>query len=171
MGTEVGRHILSNPNSLGVVIGWFHEAVGADRALDELKASGFSEQQIDVERGTAPTRAMNGGLLGTIGRFLGIDRGKYQNFTDTMPHLGISEEQAIYLERHFKSGDEILTVGAGERSGEALAILERNGAETRFAVKDEDGYATDAPSPDSAESGLDNLDMARRSEEIERKIP
>jgi hypothetical protein len=164
---------LPNPNRLGVVVGLFHDTAVADAAVSALKHQGFGDERIDIEQGAAATRALNGGLLGTLGRLLGIERGKYQNFVDTLLHLGITEDMALALEQRFRDGDELVSVRAGERAAEALALLERHGAETRFESLPitRDGYPTDAPSPDSAESGLNNPDIARRSEEVERRIP
>lgn len=44
--------------------------------------------------------------------------------------MGIPEEEARYYERGVRAGDTLVTVNAGDRALEALAILERNEADT-----------------------------------------
>ena len=44
--------------------------------------------------------------------------------------MGIPEEEARYFETGFRSGGTLVTVSAGSRNMEALAILERNGADS-----------------------------------------
>ncbi len=157
---EVGRPF-SNPNSLGVVVGLFHDQANVDRALVELNQAGFTDGQLDIQQGEAQAKVLNGGILGTLGRLLGVEKGKYRDFVDSMTHLGITEDQAHYLEAHFKDGDEILTVAAEDRADEALAILKRNGADTDIG---------EGAGPLKAASALD-LDVARQSEQTERSIP
>ena len=44
--------------------------------------------------------------------------------------LGIPEAEARYFEAGFRAGGVLVTVNAGPRAGEALAVLERHGADT-----------------------------------------
>jgi hypothetical protein len=44
--------------------------------------------------------------------------------------MGIPEEEARYFEAGFRAGGVLVTVNAGPRAGEALAVLERHGADT-----------------------------------------
>jgi hypothetical protein len=44
--------------------------------------------------------------------------------------MGIPEEEAQHFEAGFRAGGVLITVNAGERAMDALAILERNGADT-----------------------------------------
>ena len=44
--------------------------------------------------------------------------------------MGIPEEEAQHFEAGFREGGVLVTVNAGDRAMDALAILERNGADT-----------------------------------------
>jgi hypothetical protein len=48
--------------------------------------------------------------------------------------MGIPEEEARHFETGFRSGAVLVTVNAGHRAGEALAILERYGGDTGAGV-------------------------------------
>jgi hypothetical protein len=176
-----------NLTGRSTVAGLFHDRGRAQQAIEELRAAGFSGDQIGValrdrtqegrlaeETGTRPTGnhagegaavgLLGGGLLGGVlgylvaigslaipgigpvvaggalaaslgvagttalaGAGIGAAAGV---LVGTLIGMGIPEEEARYYERGVRAGDTLVTVNAGQRALEALAILERNEADT-----------------------------------------
>lgn len=67
-----------------------------------------------------------GGLIGGIKRlFAGRTDAR---IADDLVAMGVSQEEANYYQNEFELGRTIITVDAGDRRGDALAILRENGA-------------------------------------------
>jgi hypothetical protein len=164
------------------VAGLFPDRASAEQAIDELKAAGFSGDQIGVamrdrtaqgelitETGTqaaegAATGAVGGGLLGGLTGFLigigalaipgigpviaggalatafGVAGGTAVagagigaaagGLLGALMGLGLPEAEARHFETGFRAGAVLVTVEAGARVLEAMAILDRHGADT-----------------------------------------
>lgn len=97
----------------GTVIGAFESPQQAEKTIEELRHGGFSHDQIGfvIRHGEGTEVVVGGGLLGAL---IG---------------LGIPEEDARYYERVFQEGEALVIVRATDRSAEASAILELNGAQ------------------------------------------
>lgn len=82
----------------------------AERAVDDLRQAGFTDDDIAIRQPEASAR--------TAGAMLGALTG-----------MGVPEQEAAYFAERFRAGQTILTVRAGERREEARAIMRRhNGA-------------------------------------------
>jgi hypothetical protein len=165
------------------VAGLFPDRASAEQAIDELKAVGFTRDQIGValrdrtaqgvlleDTGTqvaeeaATTGALGGGLLGGLtGLLIGIGAlvipglgpvlaggvlatafgvaggtavagagigAAAGGLLGALAGLGIPEAKARYFETGFRTGGVLVTVEAGARILEAMAILDRHGADT-----------------------------------------
>jgi hypothetical protein len=165
------------------VAGLFPDRDRAEQAIDALKATGFTGDQIGValrdrtaqgllleDTGTqvveeaATTGALGGGLLGGFAGLLiglgalvipglgpvvaggvlatafGVAGGTAVagagigaaagGFLGALAGLGIPESEARYFETGFRAGGVLVTVEAGARVLEAMAILDRHGADT-----------------------------------------
>src|SRR5687768_17974325 len=102
---------------LGGVVG-FLVGVGALAipGIGPVVAGGMLASALGVAGGTAAAGAGIGAAAGgLVGALVG---------------LGIPEEEARHFETGFRSGGAIVTVKAGARAMDALAILERHGADT-----------------------------------------
>lgn len=131
-----------------VVAGLFHVPGQAERAVRELRAAGFDEddiglatrdpaerEELDRETGITPreraeTIAKGGsgaGILDKIASWFKADRS--DDLVDAFTRQGFSEEEARYLDRGFQRGLILLTVRADGRAEEALAILRTSGAD------------------------------------------
>lgn len=105
------------------VVGVFDDRALAERAVDELTAAGFSEDQIRFSgQGTA-----TGGILDRIkGLFTGKETTAAETADDFMG-MGIPEQDARYYESEYEAGRSVVTVMAGDHLQEATEILRRNG--------------------------------------------
>jgi hypothetical protein len=164
------------------VAGLFQDRPAAEQAVNDLRAAGFSGEQIGVamrdrtEQGRlaegtgtrvaegAATGATGGGLLGGLAGFLvgigavaipgigpvvaggalasalGVAGGTAVagagigaaagGIAGALVGMGVPEEEARHFETGFRAGGALVTVKAGNRAMDALAILERNGADT-----------------------------------------
>ena len=170
---------LSGRQTIG---GLFPDRRSAERAIEDLKRAGFSDQQIgvvmrDSERRIgveyhkdthaaegAVTGALGGGVLGGVAGYLlaigalsipgvgpvlaggalaealGVVAGSAAvgagigaaagGLVGVLVGMGIPEEEAKHFERGFGAEKALVTVKAGDRVMDALAILERHGADT-----------------------------------------
>lgn len=160
-------------NGRSAVVGVFEDQDRARQAVEDLRASGFSDDQIgyamrggeggettttvteDRDAGDAAGGALGGavtgGILGTIlgaaaallipgvgpviaggilgaaltGAAVGAAAG---GLIGALTSMGVPEEEARYYQGEFEAGRTIVTVQAGDRQQEAIAILRRNGA-------------------------------------------
>lgn len=164
------------------VAGLFTDRAEAERAINDLKAAGFSPDQIGVamrdrteqgalveDTGTsaaegAVTGAVGGGLLGgLVGLLVGIGAlaipgigpviaggalasafglaggtavagagigAAAGGLVGALVGMGIPHDEAQHFDRGFREGGVLLTINAGNKVMDALAILERNGADT-----------------------------------------
>ena len=109
--------------------GLFKDPVQGDKALAELQAAGFSTAQIsEVEDGDAahaePTKLSN-----PISDFFKDHQSSGSEFRDNLAGLGMSDGDAHYFEDGVARGGALVTVKADARASEAVAILQRNGAD------------------------------------------
>jgi hypothetical protein len=168
---------MSNPNELDTtgrtVVGLFDDRKNAEAAIRDLKAAGFTEEQIGVALQTtegeaqivgnpqvgegeshsgefAAKGAVSGGVLGGLvgllgsllipgfgpvvvggvlastltGAGLGAAAG---GIIGALTGMGVSEQDAQHFDLGLRSGGTLVAVGAGNRTSEALAILQRHG--------------------------------------------
>ena len=142
------------------VVGMFSRRDAAEAAIRDLKAAGFSEEQIgvamqDTEPGAptaegAATGALSGGVLGGLVGLLGsllipgvgpIVIGGVLASTlagagigaatggliGALISFGVPEEDARHFDEGLRAGAILVTIDAGARTDQALAILERHG--------------------------------------------
>jgi predicted transcriptional regulator len=189
-GTERYRPSTRNLTGRNTVAGLFRDRDSAERAIEDLKAAGFTGNHIGIvvrdpahagritekresDRGSgshaasgAVTGLVGGGLLGglagyllavgaltipgigpviaggalvealglgvvgttaAVGAGIGAAAG---GLVGALVGMGIPEEEARYFEKALGTEEVLLTVKAGERVMEALAILETNDADT-----------------------------------------
>lgn len=82
-----------------------------------------------------------GGMLATAAGFAGAGAA-VGGIIGAMTGLGLSQEEALHYEKEFKSGKAIVTVRAGERADDAVAILRKYGGFVR-----RDNTPPDGPVP------------------------
>jgi uncharacterized protein (TIGR02271 family) len=124
------------------VAGLFRDENKAENAIEDLKEAGFSEAQIGIA--TTHNEEKTGFWNNIASKF-----GK-QEHTDQAVELeeslresGIPEQQASYFNSQLSRGGALVTVRAGaERSTEAVAILQQNGADAGTAAAEWDGGGT-----------------------------
>jgi hypothetical protein len=134
----------------------FSRRDAAESAIRDLKAAGFTEEQIglamqDGEPGAplaegAATGAVLGGLVGLLGSLLipgvgpiviggvlastlaGAGIGAATGgLIGALVSFGVSEEDARHFDEGLRSGAILVTIDAGARTDQALAILEHHG--------------------------------------------
>lgn len=168
---------MSNPNELDTtgrtVVGLFNDRSNAEAAIRDLKAAGFTEEQIGVALQTAEGEAriagerqvgeveshsgefaakgavsggVLGGLVGLLGSLLipgfgpvvvggvlattltGAGLGAAAGgIIGALTGMGVSEQDAKHFDLGLRAGGTLVAVGAGNRTDEALAILQRHG--------------------------------------------
>lgn len=112
--------------------------------------------------------AIAGGTLGIILSNAAAGAG-VGGLVGVLVGAGIPEDEAHYYQGEFEAGRTIVTVEAGERSGDAMAILRRHGA---FDMNDRQGTASPMMGrPDSSTGFLGDvankpLDVPVRSEDV-----
>ncbi len=118
------------------VAGLFQNESQAERALDELKSAGFSENEIGV------ATAHDQGKIGSFWDKLSSKFGKHEHtedvsdFHDSLTESGVPEHQARYFNSTLGRGGVLVTVHCGpDRSAQARSILERNGADLGSDVR------------------------------------
>jgi hypothetical protein len=139
------------------VVGLFSDSDRAEAAIRQLKTSGFTDEQIGVatrdgggRRDLSATGALGGGLLGGLIGLLGsllipgvgpVVVGGVLASTLTgagigaatggiigaLAGMGVPEQDAQHFDMGLRSGGTLVTVDAGPRTREALALLERHG--------------------------------------------
>ena len=152
------------------VVGMFRSRSPAEAAIRDLKATGFTDEQIGVamqdqdQQGDllesaggqaaegaaagALSGGMLGGLIGLLGSILVPGLGPIVvggvlastlagagigaaagGLIGALIALGVPEEDARHFDLGLRSGGVLVTVAAGSRTGEAVAILERHGTD------------------------------------------
>jgi len=104
-----------------VVVGVFDDRAQAERAVDELVQSGFSNDQIRYSgHGTS-----SGGVLETLkSLFTGQETG---GVYDDLVGMGVQQDDANYYQHEFEGGRSIVSVLTGDRTEDATSILEQYG--------------------------------------------
>jgi hypothetical protein len=227
---ESERNAAMNQEMTGrTVIAVFTERQYAERAIRDLKAAGFSEEQLGVavrdqdeqrelisETGATgvtgtkaaegvATGAASGGILGGIiglltgtgaivipglgpvvaagvlaSTFTGMGVGAAAGgIIGGLAGLGVPEEDARYFDSGFRQGGTIVTVNAGQRTGEAIAVLQEHQGDVgpsesrNFQTSEGSGagrygtsghkteYASESDTSDEAWVGSEEPDTAR----------
>lgn len=161
------------------VAGLFTDESHAEQALNDLKAAGFTDQDVGVAMGGSPGEEMSGSLgqgmsadeaarethPGLWQKIKGLFGGRthYANgeeLTGTFESLGVPSAEARYFEDALPRGGVVVTVEcSGDRAREAEAILARNGA---------DLGATAADYQPTSRSGADRPNRVRLLGEVLR---
>ena len=106
------------------VVGVFDERAMAERAVDQLRQAGFSDDQISFSAHNTSTGGIFSGLKNLFTR-RGSDT---DNVVDDLTGMGMPEEDAQYYHQQYESGRSIVAVTGGSRMEEAASILARYGA-------------------------------------------
>jgi hypothetical protein len=85
-----------------------------------------------------------GGILATAVGFAGAGAA-VGGIVGAMTGLGVSQEEALYYDEHFRAGKAIVTVKAGEFADKAVAIIRKHGGFTRRDEIPPDGPAMPPP--------------------------
>ena len=142
------------------VVGMFSQRDVAEAAIRDLRAAGFTDEQIglamqDADSGAptaegAATGALSGGVLGGLMGLLGsllipgigpvVIGGVLAStlagagigaatggLVGALISFGVPEEDARHFDQGLRSGAILVTIDAGPRTRDALAILERHG--------------------------------------------
>ncbi|MBV9182552.1 MAG: YsnF/AvaK domain-containing protein [Acidobacteria bacterium] len=119
------------------IAGFFRDETRAENAIEELRASGFAEDEIGV---ATPHHE------GSVGKFWDrlTNRFGKQEHTEPASDLeyslqesGIPEQQARYFNSELGRGGVLVTVHAGpERATKVLSILQQNGADVGTASEE-----------------------------------
>jgi len=137
------------------VVGMFSDRGRAETAVRELKTSGFSDEQIgvaardgqrDLTAAGAAGGGLVGGLIGLLGSLLVPGLGPVVvggvlastltgagigaatgGIIGALLGMGVPEKDAQHFDLGLRSGGTLVTVDAGSRTREALALLERHG--------------------------------------------
>jgi hypothetical protein len=185
------------------IVGVFDDRLQADRAVDDLKRSGFRDDQIgiamrhdaggstaadgaatgDTEAGTGAITgvltglglgalaglgvlsgvipvigpAIAGGTLGIILSNAAVGAG-VGGLVGALVGAGVPEDEAHYYQGEFEAGRTIVTVHAGNRADDAMAIFRRYGAYDMNNRPDLAGT--------SASSANKSMDIPVRNEDV-----
>ncbi len=108
--------------------GLFTSQSRGEKALTELQSAHFSSAQIsevvDGDDAPAPKKLGN-----PVTEFFQDHTTTGSEFRDNLTQLGMSAQDAHYFEDGVARGGALVTVKADDRAAEAIAILERNGAD------------------------------------------
>ena len=109
--------------------GLFKDQARGEKALAELHAARFSGAQIseaeDESTSTPPPKKLGN----PITDFFKDHQSSGSDFRDNLAELGMSDADAQYFEDGVARGGALVTVKADARASEAMAILQRNGAD------------------------------------------
>jgi len=145
---------------------YFRDPADAERAISELSAAGFSKKDIGValrDESEATNKTAASKSEGLVQRFRSMfsasERDEYESSdaVDVLDHMGLSEEQGGYFRNALRTGGVLVTVNAGSRIGEALAILRRTNAITTDNIRSQ--QFAQASSGDTRESGSQRLQL------------
>ena len=123
------------PGTTNVTIaGLFKDDGKAEKAIEELKAAGFSESEIGIATPHAEDKV--GSFWDRVSSRFGKEEHTEQaeDLEDSLRDSGIPDQQARYFNSELSSGGALITVYADPgRTTQALAILQRNGADVGSA--------------------------------------
>lgn len=139
---------IGSQSSTGTIIGYFSNVNDAYRAVSELRAAGFTSDQIGlVIRGDGreqTSSSISGNEPATEGGedrgfwqevkdfFSGEDHSNSSDFRNSLSGMELEDDRADYYYRGVGSGGALVSVRAnGERGSETRRILERCGADLR----------------------------------------
>ncbi|MDQ2858428.1 MAG: YsnF/AvaK domain-containing protein [Candidatus Eremiobacteraeota bacterium] len=108
--------------------GLFKDATRGETALAELKKAGFTSAQISEladDESAEPVKKLGNPLTD----FFQDHTTTGSEFQDNLTGLGISDADAKYFEDGVARGGALVTVKGDTRASEAVAILQRNGAD------------------------------------------
>lgn len=121
----------------GSVAGLFKDYNKAEQAIADLKSEGFTSDQIGLARGEGTTEGSGLSFWDKLrGSFGGhertVDESDYtysEDFEGSMTSAGLPREQAHYFGSTIGSGVLVTVRASAGRAAQAIAILERNGAD------------------------------------------
>ncbi len=136
--------------------GLFKDASRGEAALDELKKARFTSAQIsevaDHDDAPAPKKLGN-----PLTDFFKDHTTTGTEFQDNLTSVGMSSADAKYFEDGVARGGALVTVKAGDRASEAVAILQRYGADLGSAGRSSATAATAmAAAPDMKGRAVDD---------------
>jgi hypothetical protein len=106
------------------VVGVFTDDAEAERAVDELRRVGFSDDEITVSRRGATT----GGFMESLKSLFKGQGTTTATTADDFTRLGVPEQDAGYYQRELDAGRTIVLVRAAGLQQQALGILRQHGA-------------------------------------------
>ncbi len=109
--------------------GLFKDQARGEKVLAELQAAGFSNAQISEAEEESASTPPPKKLSNPLTDFFSDHQSSGSEFRDNLTQLGMSEQDAHYFEDGVAHGGALVTVKADARASEALAILQRNGAD------------------------------------------
>ena len=128
------------------IAGFFKDESKAERAIDELKASGFSDAEIGAAtpHDEETSRGFWDRLTNTFGRQERTEEAS--EVEDSLRESGIPEQQASYFNSQLGKGGVLVTVHAApEKASKAVSILQQNGADVGTAAAEWRGPKTVPP--------------------------
>ncbi len=109
--------------------GLFKSQARGEKALAELQSANFPSAQISEVADETSTAVTPTKLGNPVTDFFKDHTTTASEFRDNLKHLGMSSEDAHYFEDGVARGGALVTVKADDRASEAVAILQRNGAD------------------------------------------
>ncbi|HYG99842.1 MAG TPA: YsnF/AvaK domain-containing protein [Terriglobales bacterium] len=123
----------------GTVAAVFKDHTTAERAASDLVSAGFTRNDIGIAICEPEGRKVDEGWVSRVrDMFSGEEREQYSS-TDapgTLRQMGISDDRMSHFERAMHEGDVLVTVRAGSRQDQALAILNRHGGDLGLSSRD-----------------------------------
>jgi len=106
------------------VVGVFSDRNMAEHAVDELKDSGFSNDEIRYSGATA-----GGSFIDNLKSwFSGEEPASQGDVAADLKNIGLPEDEAGYYAREYAAGHPIVAVRSPGREAEAMAVLRSNGS-------------------------------------------
>jgi uncharacterized protein (TIGR02271 family) len=125
------------------VAGIFRDESKAERAVDDLKAAGFSDKQIGI------ATSHQEGKVGTFWNRMTDRFGRHEHtehsrdLEESLNDSGIPEYQARYFNSALEEGAVLVTVHGGpEQTTKAVSILQQNGADIGSTAAEWQGTRT-----------------------------
>lgn len=116
----------------GTVAAVFKDHATAERAASDLMSAGFTKNDIGIAVCQPQGRPMDQGWISRVHNMFGSRDVQDYSSTDapgTLKNMGISDDRIQHFERAMHEGDVLVTVKAGSKQNEALAILNRHGGD------------------------------------------